>query len=572
MNKFIATITILCVGFLSYGQTTQKDTTGGWGVITDMHRTVDATKRVNEPSRTFDTIIPIPKINYPLISLKRETSFELDNIQPAKIKLFTKNPELYNHYLKLGIGSYINPLLQYNYNSGRSRSTNWGVNVDHNSSWLNMKGWAPSSFDKTGARLYGTLLKSKYQLTGALDFYNHGFHYYGIPDENVPKDSIGGRFNNIGVNAEYRTAGKDSAKSNFKVGVEYFNFFTFKQKGDTLAKNNVRENFAAIYTGYWYKLKTEIFAVDLDVRYDNYKYRAADTLFADSVMGYNNHNAIINFRPYVESRGKKYYVKVGVDLSFDVRNKLRFDIFPIAEFSYALINNTFTPYLGVTGRLKQNNFKTLTLENQYIRESQKQLNEATIFDAYLGFRGHITKELSFNLMGSFARIRNMALFVNDTTFTLGNQFDVIYDTAYVARVNASLSYQMNEKLRVDLIGDYYYYMLNDQPFAWNKPDYRITLSGKYNLMSKLIVGLDLVMEGGRKTKVYAPDNDILERGGIFYKKLGFLADLNLNIEYRWNKRISVFLNLNNLAFQKYLIWDQYRVQGFQAMLGATFSF
>jgi hypothetical protein len=570
MTKLLA-IVFVCVSFIG---TSQIDTTGGsWDINVDMFRTVNATKRINEVSKTQDTIIPIPKIDYPLISIRRETSFELNNIEPAKIKLFQKNPELYNHYLKLGIGSYISPLVQYNYNSGRSRKTNWGANIDHNSSWLNMKGWAPSTFDKTGARLYGTLHKKKFQLSGAFDFSNHGFHYYGIPVDTIRGDSIAGRFNNLGVKAEFRTANQDSAKHNFKVGIEYFNFFSFKQKGDTLAKRNVRENFAGLYSGYWYKLKTETFGVDLDVRYDNYKYGDTDTLMSpDSVMGYDNHNAILNFKPYVESRGKKYYVKVGVDLSFDIRNKLKFDIFPIAEFSYAMINNTFTPYIGVTGKLKQNNFRTLARENQFIRQSNEQLNEATVFDAYLGFRGHITKELSFNVMGSFARYRNMNLFFNDTTYTYGNQFDVIYDTAYVARVNASLSYQMGEKLRVDLVGDYFYYMMNNEAFAWNRPDYQIMLSGKYNLSHKLIVGLDLTMEGGRKAKLLTTDPDALEKNGMNYRKLGFLADLNLNVEYRWNKRISCFLNLNNLAFQKYQLWNNYRVQGFQAMLGATFSF
>lgn len=571
MNKLL-TILFVCGVVSVFGQSNQADTSG-WVVTTDVNRSVEATPRLNEMSRTRDTVIPIPSINYPLISVKRETSFQLQNIEPAKIKLFQKNPELYKHYLKLGIGSYITPLVQYNFNSGRSRKTNWGVNVDHLSSWLNMKNWANSTFDKTGARLYGTLMEKNYTFSGALDFYNHGFHYYGIPDESIPKDSIAGRFNNIGVSADWSTANRDSAKHNFKIGIDYFNFFTFKNKRDTLAKRNVRENYAALRTGYWYKLKTETFGVDLDVRYDNYKFGDADSLMQpDSVMGYNNHNGIINLKPFVVSRGKKYYVKVGVDLSFDIRDKLKFDIFPIAEFSYAMINNTFTPYIGVTGRLKQNNFRTLAQENTFIRQSNQQLNEATVFDAYLGFRGHITKELTFNLMGSFSRVRNMALFVNDTTYTLGNQFDVIYDTAYVARVNANLSYQMTEKLRVDLVGDYFFYIMNNEAFAWNRPDYRIMLSGKYNLLHKLIIGLDLTLEGGRKAKLLTTDPNALEKNGMNYKKLGFLADLNLNVEYRWNKRISCFLRLDNLAFQKYEMWHNYRVQGFQAMLGATFSF
>ncbi|MEZ4936779.1 MAG: hypothetical protein R2799_04215, partial [Crocinitomicaceae bacterium] len=136
MNKLIL-ILLVCVSFTAFGQ---GDPDTGWTVEYEMQRTVKATKRLNELTQTRDTIIPIPKIDYPLISLKRETSFQLQNIEPAKIKLFQNNPKLYKHYLKVGIGSYITPLVQYNFNSGRSRKSNWGVNIDHVSSWLNMKG------------------------------------------------------------------------------------------------------------------------------------------------------------------------------------------------------------------------------------------------------------------------------------------------------------------------------------------------------------------------------------------------------------------------------------------------
>ena len=70
-----------------------------------------------------------------------------------------------------------------------------------------------------------------------------------------------------------------------------------------------------------------------------------------------------------------------MDLSFDIRQKLKFDIFPNVEFAYTMINNTFTPYIGVNGKLKQNNFRTLAQENQWIFGSHEQLNEATVFSA-----------------------------------------------------------------------------------------------------------------------------------------------------------------------------------------------
>jgi hypothetical protein len=48
--------------------------------------------------------------------------------------------------------------------------------------------------------------------------------------------------------------------------------------------------------------------------------------------------------------------------------------------------------------------------------------------------------------------------------------------------------------------------------------------------------------------------------------------MNLGVEYRYNKRISGFIKLNNIAAQRYQKWYNYPVQGFQGMVGATFRF
>ena len=76
------------------------------------------------------------------------------------------------------------------------------------------------------------------------------------------------------------------------------------------------------------------------------------------------------------------------------------------------------------------------------------------------------------------------------------------------------------------------------------------------------------MESGRKSPVYlfnlAPDDTPVD--------LGFIADANLHLEYRYNSRFSAFLQFNNLAAQRYKRWNRYPVQGFQVMGGITFGF
>jgi hypothetical protein len=80
------------------------------------------------------------------------------------------------------------------------------------------------------------------------------------------------------------------------------------------------------------------------------------------------------------------------------------------------------------------------------------------------------------------------------------------------------------------------------------------------------------MEEGRRAKVYETGEGVTEENGQLVKKLDFIADANLNIEYRYNKRFSAFAQFNNFAAQRYKRWYNAPVHGFQFLGGVTFRF
>jgi outer membrane receptor protein involved in Fe transport len=49
-------------------------------------------------------------------------------------------------------------------------------------------------------------------------------------------------------------------------------------------------------------------------------------------------------------------------------------------------------------------------------------------------------------------------------------------------------------------------------------------------------------------------------------------DANAHIGYRINEQLSVFAKANNIANQNYMRWNNYQVQGFQILAGATYKF
>ena len=129
-----------------------------------------------------------------------------------------------------------------------------------------------------------------------------------------------------------------------------------------------------------------------------------------------------------------------------------------------------------------------------------------------------------------------------------------------------------EKIKIDAIGKFYSYAALNNSYAWNLPRLEIMLRGSYNLFDKFIFNLDLTMEEGRKALVYADGPGISEENGQYYEKLNFIADLNLGVEYRYNKRISAFVQFNNIAAQQYMRWHNTPVQGFQFLGGVTYRF
>ena len=72
--------------------------------------------------------------------------------------------------------------------------------------------------------------------------------------------------------------------------------------------------------------------------------------------------------------------------------------------------------------------------------------------------------------------------------------------------------------------------------------------------------------------VYALEDDVTVENNQMAKSLGLIADINLGLEYRYNKRISAFIQMNNIASQRYNRWYNHPVQIFQFMGGITARF
>ena len=117
----------------SYSQT-GTGTTYNLDVLGEGAREISLTKKHSDLPATYDTLIPMPPIQYEFVPKTIATEFDPQPIKPARLKMVEPLEKLYRGYVKGGVGNYTTPLLDVYYGSERSRDNNWGINYKHLSS------------------------------------------------------------------------------------------------------------------------------------------------------------------------------------------------------------------------------------------------------------------------------------------------------------------------------------------------------------------------------------------------------------------------------------------------------
>jgi hypothetical protein len=574
MKKFttylVLVIATVCNSGVSYAQR------GGEEVIitTIGNRSVENSQRVASTPKILDTVFPVPNANFPLLAIDYMPSFDLQRIAPATVSLQQKLNQLYPGYAKIGIGSVLMPMADVYYNNTRSRKYNYGGNVQHISSFGPMRDVAPANFDRTAVRGFVSVTEKKYGWDAEALYKNQGLHFYGFPNENANADSIGQRFTTIGTSAQFHSHKKDSGAVNWHAGIAYRHFNDKKPMADSLADWRATENYFAITGSASKHIGNEIFEAAIGLQNNRYNYGVLDSMIGVADSGFVRNNTFFYLRPHVTTYGKNGRLKaqIGVDISISKWDNTKAYLYPDFSAKYSMFKDALIPYVALKGGLTQQSFYALTEVNEFVLSHVELRNENKALEAVIGLKGTISKRIGFNVMASFANVKDRALFVKDTLHSAGNRFNVIYDTMNITTFEAALNYQLHEKIKLDLVGRYYSYNALNNTYAWNLPQVQVVLRGSYNLYDKFIFSADVNLEGGRKALVYATESGATLENGQYAVPLGFIADANLSVEYRYNKRISAFLNFNNIAAQRYKRWYNYPTQGLQAMAGVTFRF
>lgn len=565
-----------CIGNISYAQETGGGETYSTVIVSGLPRSLVRTTKLGESPKTADTTVAVPPMTYNNLPGQSSVKFEPEKISAANV--FPKTPltKLYRFYAKGGIGNYVMPLAELYVNDLYNKKGSWGAHLKHFSSNGGIKDVGFSGFSDNELSAYGKYFVNKLEIGGDVSYKRNVVHYYGFdPDSfNWAKDTIRQRFNFIGANAYLSTYTPDSLKINHREELSYYYF------NDLFGAN---ENYIKGGTSLAKKMGKEIYGLDFSLLYNSFKgtynYDSCLTCLEDKKTVTAQENFLAVFNPHIISKGKNWIGKAGLKVAMDVYSgDASFYFFPDVEFRYSLFNDIFVPYAGADGGVRRNGYKTLTDENPFLMTFNQDLrNTIDKLNVYGGIRGTFSSTLSFNAKFSFTKMKDLAMFVTDTVFSPQTKFGLVYDNGDLIRLSGQINWQKTEKIKVLLRGEYFHYNLTNEEHAWGIPDLKITASGFYDLYDKLVIRADIFFVGNRWARspfaVDGAEEVTYDNGDKTYAyKMKPFVDANLGIEYRYTKRISAFLNINNIAAQRYQYWYKYPVQGINILGGATYSF
>lgn len=533
-------------------------------VVTEFIPTVADAYKINDMPTVKDSIPPVPKMTYVISSKKIPTPYTIEPINAAKM-VGEPLQKLYNGLIKIGAGNYNTPYTEIFYNNGRSKKYSLGSRFRHFSSKANLEGYGFGGNSENEMELIGKKFMRKHTLAGTIFHDRDVVHYYGYDTSSITITDtryIKQRYAYTGSHVSLQSHYTDTSILNYFLKLKYYHLSDLYKT----AENNVYAS--ADFSGYYEKQLVHIpFTIDY---YNNPS--ATDTA----------NSAIASLSPYISSKGDKWNLKLGIGIIIEANpnDKSRFLFIPSIDFNYNVIENIIIPYAGVTGALKRNSLKTLTDENPFLIPNPLLKNTHEQWKIYGGLRGSLSKTVFYNTFTSYSKVNNMYFFINKNYDIAKHGFDLIYNDASVWNIHGELGFQQTEKIKLFAKGDYNHYYLdgdielhnadtNHVDAPWYRPSLQLSFSANYNLKDKIVVTSDLFFIGERLAR-----EKITGSGLVSYvnRKLKPIFDANFGIEYRYSKKLSAFLHLNNLGFKRYYLWNNYPSYKFNFLVGVTAAF
>lgn len=507
------------------------------------------------------SIVPTYNLTAPIVPY----AYSPDTLSAARMR---SEPikRLRRFYMKAGFGMYLSPLAEIRMNSLRSKTIQYDLYYHFQGSYAKKLFYGknkpqtgfPGYQDHGGGGNFSYLMK-KHNLGISASYLSNQRHYYGYDAsqpgaDTLTKKDIRQNYQKVSLGFSFKNnASWDSSSLITDNYLRYYYLFDKYNAGEhgLELRSDWRKQVSGFFVGGAFGLE-----------YYNFK---ADT--ASKGMG----GGLVHIQPYIKAGRKLWEVTAGINMAIGFDTLTKFYIAPHILARFNAYKEHVILYADISGGAYRNTYDKLRQENPFINSRVPVRNAYKPIDLKAGVKGNFARYFYYNLGGGYSKVFNQAFFVTDTTRALGNYFTTVYDDLGTGKAFGEIGYQQGEKFRLGLRVDAFFYDTGNLTAAWYKPKYKATLSGMYAIADKFVFKADLFYLGDLMAPEYrfhSGENRFVEHAVVLRNAI----DLNLGVEYRYNKMLGFFVQGTNLAGYRYHRWLQYPGQGVGVHGGVSLQF
>ncbi len=529
------------------------------GEVDNQEITVEKSRKIELPpaNRLFDkiqSVRPTPE--------QRKMTFEFDDrkltvgdpkITPSVLAPTAgqaDNTPAFGNYVRLGAGNYSSFLGEGYFGLNTLSNLALEGSVRHLSSGIGPVDGKNSAQADTKVKLTGKYLTDAFKLQADLGYDRNAYNFYGYSREYAAQSTFNPDLIKQQLNTVSLRLGIENAKSESAIDYSLRTGIT-----------NLRDRFNASEFDWGTNFNSSLGISDRVVALlsaDAYVTQRSDGSLVD------NRN-VFRIKPTFKYTSPLLTVTAGVNVANQTDKRSGINdtrAFPVLNIDLVPVS-TIHFFAGVDGDINRNTLRTFLSENKWLAPQVLLVNTVKSLDIYGGSKGDLGGGFGYEGKVSFARYRNFATFNNSLPDT--SKFFVLYDggVSRVLTISAQLGYNLKDRFRSSLKGEFFSYGLDRLEAAWGRPRIAATWTNSYTLNKKLFVTADLYYYEGIQNRNFAS-------GQTFTLKP--IYDANLKIDYFLGEQISAFVSINNIIGQNYQRYLYYQTMGLNFLGGISYSF
>ncbi len=236
-------------------------------------------------------------------------------------------------------------------------------------------------------------------------------------------------------------------------------------------------------------------------------------------------------------------------------------IAPLFDLSYKVTDSRLNLLASIKNEFLINSFQYLRTHNSFIAPPDSlSFGRKSTYNTGINWSNESGFQTSF-LVG-FAKFTGLPLYIN-SGFS-GKDLRVILESSLTAiQLHSTVDYVFSEQFSFASNANVYFFQsekLYDKPYGFIPAEIQLELN--YKPISNLAISLHSFIWKGAMASAEP----------LLTKKLDNVADINLGVDYKLNKKWGFWIDLNNIANMHYQRWNQYQAYGFNFLAGLRYSF